>query len=164
MQIPINLFIVQKNLTSDKINLLVIDRWLLEEEMTLEQVGEVIPTIFYVINPDLTIRYINSIGYRWLNLDPGQAGRTSISITNYYHPDTLHVARSQMHQFYNLQNTFDIQYDLQKVWYERDSEYKLSLITTKFSKNLDGLLSTVTPLEELPNLRERISGLVAGKS
>ncbi|UII31285.1 hypothetical protein LVD17_23620 [Fulvivirga ulvae] len=150
-------------MTTDKVNLLLIDRWILEEEMTLEQVGEVIPTIFYVINSDLTIRYINSIGYQWLNLEPDQASRTSISITNYYHPDTLHVARSQMHQFYNLQNSFDIQYDLQKVWYERDAEYKLSLITTKFSKNLDGLLSTVAPLEELPNLKNRIRGAEANR-
>ncbi|MBL6445560.1 hypothetical protein JMN32_04525 [Fulvivirga sp. 29W222] len=155
---------MQKDLMLDNVNLLAIDHWILEEEMTLEQVGEVVPTIFYVINPDLTIRYINSLGYQWLNLESEKSMHKSISIINYYHPDTLHVAKSQMHQFYNLQNAFDIQYDLQKVWYEQDSEYKLSLITTKFSRNLDGLLSTVTPLEELPHLKNRIGGAVMSKS
>lgn len=163
MQRSITLYIVQKKIGLSKVNLLIIDRWLLEEEMTLEEVGEVIPTIFYVINADLTIRYINSIGHQWLSLKPGQT-EAVISITNYYHPDTLHVAKSQMQQFYNFQNTFDLQYDLQKVWYEKDGKYKLSLITTKFSKNLDALLSTVTPLEELPNLKNRIGGLVANET
>ena len=59
---------MQKKLTLDSVNLLVVDQWLTEEDIQLEEVGKSISSIFYVINPDLSFRYVNEAGHHWLNI------------------------------------------------------------------------------------------------
>ena len=153
---------MQKKLTLDSVNLLVVDQWLTEEDIQLEEVGKSISSIFYVINPDLSFRYVNEAGHHWLNISQDEKSYRTHTIAEYFHSDTLDIALSQMKRFYELKNTCDLQYDLLKVWYTADDKYKLSLVTTKYSSNLDGFLVTIVPMDELPHLQERMGYAVAG--
>lgn len=149
---------MQEILTGGNVNLLMVDKLLQEKRITLEQAGEVIPSIFYVSNADLNIRYLNPAAHRWLSLDPLNMGLTR-DLRSYYHP---RISDKMLRRFETMSvsnSDEEVFYDLDKVWFPETSEYELCLIATKVSKGLNGFLISMESITQSAFIERKISRL-----
>ncbi|MGK7391788.1 MAG: helix-turn-helix transcriptional regulator [Candidatus Cyclobacteriaceae bacterium M2_1C_046] len=151
---------MQEILTGGNVNLLVVDKWLQEKKVTLEQVGQAISSIFYVSNANLNIQYLNPAAYNWLSLDPlSEMGFLHNDLRSYYHP---RVSQKMLQRFSKINESHsdeEVFYDLDKVWFPETSEYELCLIATKVSKGLNSFLFSMETITQSAFIEKKISRL-----
>lgn len=151
---------MQEILTGGNVNLLVIDKWIQEERITIEQAGQAISSIFYVSNADLNIQYLNPAAHNWLSLDPlSELGFLHYDLRSYYHPRISEKMLKRFSKVTDSHSDEEVFYDLDKVWFPETSEYELCLIATKISKSLNSILFSMETITQSAFIEKKIARL-----
>ncbi|UII26096.1 helix-turn-helix transcriptional regulator [Fulvivirga maritima] len=139
----------QEILHTGSVNLLLIDKWLCEGRIALEEVGEMMPFVFHLDNTDLSIQYLNPEGCQQLNLSLSEArSLKSTFVTKYYHSSCHHV-RHDLSQFYDKNDYFRSYSNIIKMLDPDTAEYKATLLTAKRSRLHDGFYVTTESMDKV---------------
>lgn len=151
---------MQEILTGGNVNLLVVDKWIQENKITLEEAGEAIPSIFFVSNAELNIKYLNPAAHHWLSLDPWKEfGFDNYDLRSYYHPSISNKLLKRFEDISKSESDEKVFYDLDKVWFPETSDYELCLISTKISKKLNGFLISMETITKSAFIESKLQRL-----
>lgn len=151
---------MQGKLALPGINLHVIDHWLQEGGHGIYEVGEVLPCIFCIIKSDLTLGYLNPVGFEWLNIQSKSFLYINDSwLTQSHQNAALKEFLDQLKPHLMKSDPEDVYHDLQRVWFPSESEHKLCLISAKKSVALGDLIVMMQPLSDIHYLRQKIGRL-----
>ncbi|MBL6445543.1 hypothetical protein JMN32_04440 [Fulvivirga sp. 29W222] len=151
---------MQGKLALPGVNLHVIDHWLQEEGHGVYEVGDVLPCIFCIIKSDLTLEYLNPVGFEWLSIQSKSFLYINESwLTKYNQHAALKDFLDQLKPQLTKTNPKDVYHDVQRVWFPSEGEYKLCLISAKKSIALGDMIVMMQPLSDIHYLRQRIGRL-----
>lgn len=142
------------------VNLHIIDDWLHEEEYSMAEVGEVLPCIFCIIKSDLTLEYINPVGFEWLNI-PAESFLCAHKhlFEQYNRTVALQDFLIGVKPYLSNVRTDEVYHDLQKVWFPSTSEYHLCIISVKRSHTSGKHIVMMQPLSDIHYLKQKIGRL-----
>lgn len=142
------------------VNLHVIDHWLQDEGYGICEVGEILPCIFCIIKSDLTLTYLNPVGFEWLNIQTKSFLYINESWLGRYNKHAaLRDFLEELKPHLTKTDPEDVYHDLQRVWFPSDAEYKLCLISAKKSVALGELIVMMQPLSDIHYLKQKIGRL-----
>ncbi|MBL3657365.1 response regulator transcription factor [Fulvivirga sediminis] len=131
------------------VNLLLIDKWLCDGKIALEEVGEIMPFVFHLDNMDLSIKYLNPEGCQQLHISLSEARSLKEAfVTKFYHASSHYIAQD-LSEFYNRNDYFHSYHGIIKMLSPDTSEYKNALLTAKRSRLHNGFFVTTEFIDRL---------------
>ena len=144
------------------INLHVIDTWLNEDDVSISDVGDVLPYIFCITSADLELEYLNSSAFEWLCIPPDRWEEAKLFSKGFYrHRDalTLKIFLDNVGLQIDGMRSSDVLHDLQRMWFPESKELKLCMVSAKWSRTVHKYLILAQPLSEVHFLKQKISRL-----
>ena len=150
----------QEIFTLSHVNLMIVDNWLMEGKAVLGEVEEHSSSIYNGYNARLPSDYLDPKEYETLDITPVQLEELRRDFFEIYiHSQSLGEFLPKIREIYLSRNYTLVHSELERVWYPREREFKLCLVNIKLSRNFDGLLTTIQPIEELDYVLDRIRRL-----
>ena len=142
-------------------NLFAIDKLLTQGTLSLEEIGNLIPTLFYVSHGDLTIDYINQAGCDWVGLTVEQIRSMGNSfLEEYFHPDTISSTFPRLRNLYQQQEPNPMYCDFQRILDKRCGKYKSFFTVTKFCEEKNVILSLAQPMGAIGPIARKLSRIL----
>lgn len=120
--------------------------------------GNQINTIFYALDQKGKISYLNEKARKWLNLDLYlNEDYQNIDIESYFEDKIAYIEYKDPDESKD-KNT--VKYNLQKVWFPTDLDFKLCLISTYSDADNPDLYCSIVPLQDWKYLKNKLVDLI----
>lgn len=124
----------------------------------ISDIGNSIDAIFYTIDTQNHINYLNDRARMWMNVDLHPTEEIfEIDINSYFEDQIAWIEyKDPDHQ----PNSVAVKYNLQKVWFPADLDFKLCLISSYPSSTTSDTFYTIVPLQDWKHLKKRLVSLI----
>lgn len=137
------------------VGLFVVDKLLSQQKLTMEEVGELVPSFFHVHNEDLSINYLNRAGCNWFGLTTTEVHKMGTSFfERYMHPTTVKHVIPRAREFYQQRNISQVYQGVQSVWDKRIKGYTACFTAMKISTSHKGFIALSQPIDHLGNTKK----------
>lgn len=143
------MYLTQDKLQMSSVNLLMIDKWIRDGKITLEEVGDIMPCIFHLDNADLSIRYLNNFARDKLELTLDEAKYLGNGFFDKFYHDSSQFLKEELNAFYSRKDFIRSYHNIIKLWYPKEQSYKASIISAKRARYEEGIYIISQPLDQV---------------
>lgn len=149
-------------LNQQYVNLNLYEKLLQKNEMNFEQVGELSREIFFFMDENFNIRFLNREGKDWFGLSPEKATIFDLAFNKKnYHPDTLRYEFPKISNYFNTHQSGAIYSNYQQIFSFRINAYCICLVVLKKIRSVcSGYLTLAIPITQFNSLNKKMQRII----